>query len=78
MRLVYFAPGRCRQTLHAVVTPTEQKGAQHVDEDVQPGVQEFYAIAIPFEQNARAFCSGAPYRDDQVDQEDDYRPRAEV
>jgi hypothetical protein len=45
---------------------------------VNSGVKGFHPIAVSFEQNARAFRSGAPYRDNQVDQEDNHGPRAEM
>lgn len=79
MRCINFTPRWRTQTLHRIITGSQQQSSHYIDRDMYPRVSLVYRATVSGiyrsdPHPALRFCS-CPYRKDQIDQKDSPRAR---
>jgi hypothetical protein len=70
---IYLFPGGSGQTLHALITATQQYSAEDVDEKMDAGVHSLDVVAVAGVEQALVLFRGdrAPDRDSEIQRTDD-------
>jgi hypothetical protein len=77
---IYLFPGGSRQTLHAVITATQQYSAEDVDEEMNAGVYSLDLVAVSGPKQALVLVRSdrAPDGDSEVQRTDEKCPYGEI